>query len=206
MDKEALLAIFDATDGNNWRRNEEWVGSFKPIGEWYGVTTDDDGRVTALHLSTNRLSGELPPELGNLTKLQRLSLSQNQLSGIPPELGNLANLKQLDLVKSELSEIPPELGNLVNLKHLYIQENELSEIPPELGNLANLESLQLQENQLREIPPELGNLANLESLQLQEKSVARDTAGVGKPRQSAKTVFKPKSVERGDTAGVGKPR
>ena len=70
-----------------------------PIGEWKGVSTDYyNGRVVGLVLGRNELSGEIPPELGNLTNLISLGLDENQLSGeIPPELGNLANLRDLNL-------------------------------------------------------------------------------------------------------------
>ena len=37
------------------------------------MTTDDNGRVTGLELSQNQLSGEIPPELGNLSYLTTLS-------------------------------------------------------------------------------------------------------------------------------------
>ena len=37
-DKDALLAIFDATDGDSWDESGTWAGR-KPIGEWEGVTT-----------------------------------------------------------------------------------------------------------------------------------------------------------------------
>ena len=51
-----------------------------------------------LWLSENRLSGEIPLELGVLSHLKWLYLSYNQLSGeIPPELGGLSNLLTLDL-------------------------------------------------------------------------------------------------------------
>ena len=41
------------------------------------------------------MSGEIPPELGNLTKLVWLGLNRNELSGeIPAELGNLIKLKE----------------------------------------------------------------------------------------------------------------
>ena len=46
-----------------------------------------------LYLEGNRLTGSIPPELGDLTNLQRLILGANQLTGsIPAELGNLTNL------------------------------------------------------------------------------------------------------------------
>ena len=169
-DRQALIALYDATDGENWRNHTNWL-SDAPTGEWSGVTTNAEGRVTELLLAENRLSGEIPPELGNLANLTDLDLSFNQLSGqIPLELGNLANLEQLALQSNQLSgEIPPELGSLSNLESLVLGGNQLSgEIPPELGNLANLEQLALQSNQLSgEIPPELGSLGNLESLVLE---------------------------------------
>ncbi len=174
-DREALVALYNATDGPNWANEHYWL-SGASIREWYGVTTDDNGRVTWLWLYGNRLSGEIPPELGNLANLENLWLYENRLSGeIPPELGSLANLKSLELAQNRLSgEIPPELGNLANLEDLYLWVNQLSgEIPPELGNLANLEDLYLSANELSgEIPSELGNLANLESLFLSDNRLS----------------------------------
>ena len=51
-DREALVALYNATDGENWFRSVNWL-SDAPIGEWWGVTTDDEGRVTALVLREN---------------------------------------------------------------------------------------------------------------------------------------------------------
>ena len=129
-DREALVAFFNATGGPNWHNNNNWLSDV-PIGEWSGVTTDDNGRVTRLLLfSRNQLSGELPPELGNLANLQQLSIHANQLSGeIPPELGNLASLTHLSLGGNELSgEIPPELGNLADLAFLYLNGNPVERV------------------------------------------------------------------------------
>ena len=61
-DREALVALYNATNGENWFRSDNWL-SDAPIGEWYGVTTNDDGRVTVLYLPTLGLSGEIPAEL-----------------------------------------------------------------------------------------------------------------------------------------------
>ena len=168
-DRNALIALYNATGGAGWYDDRHWLSDL-PIGEWRGVTTDGDGRVIGIDLSSNQLSGAIPPELGNLANLEELSLNVNQLSGaIPPELGNLANLERLYLSENQLSgAIPPELGNLANLEELSLSANQLSgAIPPELGNLANLVYLLLNVNQLSgAIPPELGNLANLGWLDL----------------------------------------
>ena len=101
-DREALVALYNAAGGPKWYSNENWL-SDAPIGEWQGVTTGHNGRVIELNLSQNRLSGEIPPELGSLANLEGLSLIWNQLSGeIPSELGNLASLKGLFLYGNEL--------------------------------------------------------------------------------------------------------
>ena len=177
-DREALAALYNATDGPNWRvfqfQENNWL-SGDPIGEWYGVTTDDDGRVTKLELFGFGLNGEIPSELASLANLMVLELGNSLLSGeIPPELADLANLEILNLSGNDWEDseltgaIPPELGRLSNLTQLYLFGNRLSgDIPAELGNLANLQTLRLERNQLSgEIPAELGNLANLQEMYL----------------------------------------
>ena len=112
-DRAALVALYNATDGDNWTNNTNWL-SDEPIDEWLGVKTDDDGRVTYLTLSRNNLVGPLPAELGSLSNLTWLTLQDNPLTGtIPPELGNLSNLRTLQLHSNQLTgQIPAELGNL----------------------------------------------------------------------------------------------
>ena len=198
-DRAALVALYNATDGSNWEKSDNWL-SDEPLSEWYGITTNTASRVTALELGDNNLDGTLPAELGNLTSLTSLSLQYNSLSGqIPPELGSLTNLRSLRLYGTDLSgEIPRELANLTNLEWLMLYANELSgtipawldeltnlrrldldynnftgEIPPELGNLTKLEILWLAGNELTgSIPPELGSLGELQLLMLQDNGLS----------------------------------
>ena len=91
-DRAALVTLYNATDGDNWTNNTNWLSS-EPIGQWHGVTTNDSGRVTRLDLYRNQLSGELPAELGNLASLEALLLFGNQLSGeLPQSLTGLTAL------------------------------------------------------------------------------------------------------------------
>ena len=174
-DRAALVAFYNATDGPNWLNNTNWL-SERPIGEWYGVLTNDSSRVVALYLVENQLSGTIPPELAHLAELEHLYLSINQLRGeIPEVLGSLANLLSLELGGNQLSgEMPAWLGSLANLQGLYLWGNQLSgEIPEALGSLANLTQMHLEENQLSgEMPEALGNLANLEYLRLDENRLS----------------------------------
>ncbi len=94
-DREALVAFYNSTDGENWSVNTNWL-SDEPVGSWHGVTTNDEGRVTRLVIENNRLSGPLPPALGSLSAPEYLRLGNNRLIGqIPTELGNLSNLQLL---------------------------------------------------------------------------------------------------------------
>jgi Leucine-rich repeat (LRR) protein len=73
------------------------------------------------------LTGPIPPQLGNLTKLERLILDQPGLSGpIPTQLGNLTNLRELQLWGQLTGSIPASFGNLVNLSKLNVSRNRLS--------------------------------------------------------------------------------
>ena len=82
-DEDALRALFEATDGHNWKRSTNWM-SDNPVGDWYGVTVAANGRVKGLDLASNGLKGTIPPEIGSLRYLQELHLSKNQLTGSLP--------------------------------------------------------------------------------------------------------------------------
>ena len=49
--KRPSFALYNATGGANWTDSTNWLNE-KPIGEWHGVTTDDDGSVTGWTSST----------------------------------------------------------------------------------------------------------------------------------------------------------
>ena len=116
-------------------------------------------RLQFLTLSNNELSGPIPPELGQLTRLETLQLGWNQFTGpIPAELGQLTALRiYLDLAGNQLSgPIPPELGRLTNLERLSLQNSQLSgPIPVELGNLTGLTVLRIDSDTGLCLPPEI---------------------------------------------------
>ena len=170
-DCKTLLALRDAL-GGDYRL--DWTGD-KPIESWQGIIVNDS-QVTGMRLvrtSRNRmgiLTGEIPPELGELTALRELNMHGARLTGsIPPELGQLTKLERLQIGHNSLmGPIPPQLGQLANLWLLDLSENNLvGPIPPELGQLASLRGLDLSRNELTgSIPPDLGDLGELRRLEL----------------------------------------
>ncbi|MYA08244.1 MAG: hypothetical protein F4060_09695 [Holophagales bacterium] len=171
VDERAVLeAFYDGTGGDNWTNNTNWKDDSTAIGEWFGVEVDRSGRVISLVLSSNGLTGNIPPSLGELPSLLQLFLSLNDLTGsIPPELGALTNLLSLELSFNGLTgTIPGSLGELSHLVGLGLAYNDLTgSVPAALGDLADLEGLSLESNRLGgRIPRELGALSNLRLLNL----------------------------------------
>ena len=114
-EREALLALYQATGGENWEDSDKW-NTDEPVGTWHGVTVDSEGRVIELDLAANGLSGEVPPSLvENLPSLRRLYLNDNTLSAVP-----LAQIRDLlegpDPALEELAlwgnDLPGGTGNI----------------------------------------------------------------------------------------------
>eukprot|EP00978_Attheya_sp_CCMP212_P013316 scaffold33442_cov64-Attheya_sp.AAC.1 len=82
-EREALLALYNATDGDNWNipvflGGIAWVTTTPSdpcVAMWAGVTCDTDNKITELDLGSGvsfGLNGALPSDIGLLTNLERL--------------------------------------------------------------------------------------------------------------------------------------
>jgi len=152
-DYDALAALYQSTNGENWLQNTNWL-SEELVETWYGITVEC-GHVTGISLDDNNLNGQLTSEIGDLENLEVLSLMNNQLYGpLVPELGKLFNLKELYLFQNHFSgNIPATLGNLNNLETLIINRNTLTDsLPAGIGNLPHLEILSISDNRLTMLP------------------------------------------------------
>ena len=128
-------------------------------------------------ISNNRLSGDIPSLICNLSSVQVLDLSDNGFSGMLPEcLGNMVDyLVILDLRNNNFSgRIPKVLQNSGSLVYLNLNGNNFEgPLPPSLGNCSGLRILDSGNNNINDTFPhwlDLEALPNLEILILRSNS------------------------------------
>ena len=186
--------------GRGGRRTRTGTLLTPPLNTWYGVTTGYDGRVTALHLDNNNLTGSIPA-LNSLTRLLYLDLSNNTLSGsIPP----LPALIHLDLSANDLSGSVPDISMelpflqfldlshnrfrvllrltspyclaLANFTHFDLSHNQLTgPVPASLGRLGDLTHLDFSHNRLSgPLPGELGGTIDFRCINAAEEEENRE--------------------------------
>jgi Leucine-rich repeat (LRR) protein len=101
-----------------------------------------------------------PANASALSQITLIDLSYLNLKVVPPELNQLSGLQQINLSNNQLREVPDFA--FTNLRQLYLNYNQLRKIP-NFTSLPKLEELNLSNNQLREVPNfTLANLLGLE--------------------------------------------
>lgn len=176
VDCDAVLELLDAANIT------------PPVGEpcdWtsFGgavrVVCSDERPPTIVELTLKRRLTEIPPEIGNLTNLLFLNISNNQLTNLPPEIGNLTNLEYLTARNNQIASLPPEIGNLTNLEYVDLYNNALTDLPAEFGNLTNLRWFQFYDNELTSLRPEIANLTNLTFINLGSNELTEVPSWIG---------------------------
>jgi len=143
IQRYGLVTFFHSTvaDDINWKISTGWKSNDHEC-SWFGISCADNDTVSEINLQSNRLSGEIPPEIalaGIGNKISHLNLSGNHIGGTLWAVGKLTHLEVLDLGANDFTgTIPLEIANLSKLKSLQLQGNSLSgDMPPEICSLTD---------------------------------------------------------------------
>ncbi|KAL4273524.1 hypothetical protein GQ457_13G030190 [Hibiscus cannabinus] len=111
---------------------EEWI-EFTTKSGYYSYGGNILRNMAGIDLSCNKLTGQIPFELGNLSEIHSLNLSHNKLIGvIPSSFSKLKQLESLDLSYNNLTgKIPNQLVELNFLEVFSVAHNNLSSSIPE---------------------------------------------------------------------------
>ncbi|UNI22758.1 hypothetical protein JDV02_008619 [Purpureocillium takamizusanense] len=103
-----------------------------------------------LKLAKNNLTGPLDAAIANLELLEMLDLHGNGLSALPPNMGNMSRLRILNLSENRLESLSFESLARLPLAELTVKKNKLSGtlIQDSVGALPCLQSLDVSLNQL----------------------------------------------------------
>ncbi|EEC05116.1 calponin homology (CH) domain-containing, chdc/lrch, partial [Ixodes scapularis] len=115
-------------------------------------------------LSKNRLY-ELPPEVCQLSLLERLDCHNNLLRTVPSSVISMQSLTYLDLSRNQLSTVPAALCQLP-IQVLILSNNRLVSLPQEIGLMKCLMDLDASCNELCLLPPGIGELSGLRCLRV----------------------------------------
>ncbi len=164
--KKAVLDLIKEARKNKWR-------AFSLRGEELSILPPEIGSLTTLEtldLSDNNFTN-LPREISRLKNLQRIDLSHNRLRALPKEFSRLVNLKSLFLGRNKLKKVPASIGKLISLNELDLSHNTIKYLTITISNLQQLEKLNLAFNEFGTFPLEIFNLAKLKSLSLNHNQI-----------------------------------
>jgi hypothetical protein len=156
-DSNALIEFYWDSNGPTWTNSDNWLTG--PVQTWYGVVVIGDstnpliGRVQAIHLVNNNLSGTISSLVCNLDKLGNFWIMDNNLTGqIPICINQLENLNSMWLLNNHLSGQLPSFKNCP-LTTLFLSNNEFEgSISDTLINKPQLWQFLIDGNKFSHVP------------------------------------------------------
>ena len=96
-----------------------------------------------------------PPDVGTLSALTRLKVSDNAMTELSDDIKDMVSLTHLDARRNKLEKISPEIRQLTALTELLLDKNQLTELPPSIAHCSRLRQLSLDDNPLISPPPKV---------------------------------------------------
>ena len=147
--KTALMKIYDAMDGPNWKQTKKWDYS-KPLVEWEGINWDKSrGNLDLFFNGGIGLKGEFPDCFDELTSLQYFLVQDEPgVTGtLPPSFAKLNNLECCSVVLTSMTSLP-DFFEGIPLVDVLISGNSLmgGPFPESLGSSSELVELHVEGN------------------------------------------------------------
>jgi hypothetical protein len=176
---QALLSLYQATNGNNWLHHANWGGAQgsqcdpDPAKQWFGVTCDlGTGHITIVLLPANNLTGTLP-DLSGLAFVHYFDFDDNHLGGpLPSTLGMMTALDTFHATRNRLAGSIPVINTLPALQEFIAPGNFFTGPVPSLSGLAALTNFDVSYNFLSGSMPTLTGLSNLRQFDIEHNAVS----------------------------------
>jgi len=171
-ERDALVAFYNSTNGDNWLSNEFWTTS-APVDSWHSLSTyiiDGQEHVSDFNFLGNNTVGPIPESIGDLSNLRTFRFQDQfgspALNGaLPSGLFDITTLEVIQINTSNISSFPESFGNADSLQRITLIRCPLIEnIPSNIVDLTNLSTLQVSESELSGMVPDLSSLPNLSAL------------------------------------------
>ena len=166
-ERTSLVDLFAKTDGFQWTSKDHWNSTTTSVCGWYGVGCEYDGndqhgyvsKVTSLALASNKVRGELPNSISNLTHLTCLNVQSNSVTKLPDKLPTKLltcvvpdkpweHDPGLSIVSNKIQVLPSSVCELAELTQLKLDDNLIVEMPSCLKEMKAVTSVSALRNRL----------------------------------------------------------
>jgi hypothetical protein len=165
---------------------------------WIG----DLPRLEMLSLPSCQM-GKMPESFKKLSNLRELRLSGNWMTALPDWIGDLKALRNANFSGNQIESIPDSFGQLKNLEQLSFNGNKLQSLHPTIGNLSKLKVLKLTENMLEGLPESIGGLVSLKQVYLEGNPLTQLPASIQRLQLILLDLTSCRLVEQGEGGMLG---
>lgn len=173
-DKEAMVALYTSTNGDNWYNNSNWMKGDPCDDRWYGLYCIN-GRVLQINMAFNNMAGPLPAKLVLADRLQVVRLYSNRLNGtLPAEILQMQWLQILGLETNQITGTLPNSISMANITSLHLYQNNLVGQLPRQWDTPRLQDLEVSSNMFTGDFPDFSGCKNLQTLVASRNNISGD--------------------------------
>ncbi|NME67038.1 leucine-rich repeat domain-containing protein [Flammeovirga aprica] len=164
------IALYNSCEKDKEFENEFELSILHELDDQFGYSfrysfDEEKENVVSIVLVGDSTLTEIPEQIFNFHKLEKLYISNNAIKNIPYAITNFKNLKVLHIDNNQLKEIPDYLALCDKIESLYVNDNPIDKLPQELKTLP-LKKICLENTNIAEYPTVLNYFNSLQLLSL----------------------------------------